>query len=249
MSDVYSQDGFSCRLEWGRHGARRSVERGDALVVVDTLSFSTSVVTAVTNGALIYPCADDEDPHAIAAQVGAEVAAHRLEAREKGGYSLSPTTMETIPPNTRLVVGSLNGSTCARYARDCDTLIVGALVNAEAVARAVQRLVDAGGERWSTPNEDGELRFALEDALGAGAVLSYVRGEKSPEARLCEAAFRDARDDLERVLLECGSGRELVEKGFGEDVIAAARLNRYAIAPRLEGSPPYFTTLNSDDAP
>jgi phosphosulfolactate phosphohydrolase-like enzyme len=45
--------------------------------------------------------------------------------------------------------------------------------------------VIACGERWNIPSEDGELRMALEDYLGAGAILSYLPYEKSPEARAC----------------------------------------------------------------
>src|SRR5436309_15693141 len=62
MTDVFSQHPYRCRLEWGPEGARRGAERGDILVIVDTLSFSTTVVTAVREGGLIYPCGPDEDP-------------------------------------------------------------------------------------------------------------------------------------------------------------------------------------------
>jgi 2-phosphosulfolactate phosphatase len=71
--------------------------------------------------------------------------------------------------------------------------------------------------------------------LGAGAILSHLEHPKSPEARACEGAFRHVRDDLPAVLWECGSGRELREKGFGEDVRHAARLNHYDSVPVMRG--------------
>ena len=43
--------------------------------------------------------------------------------------------------------------------------------------------------------------------LGAGAILSHLAFAKSPEAQLCEAAFRGVQDRLEEVMLNCGSGR------------------------------------------
>jgi 2-phosphosulfolactate phosphatase len=123
----------------------------------------------------------------------------------------------------------------------------GALVNAQAVAAVVSSLLEqkalsvtviACGERWKTPSEDGALRVALEDYLGAGAILSYLPQEKSPEARVCAGAFVQVRDDLHTLLWECGSGRELREKGFGGGCPArctlhAARLNAYETVPHM----------------
>jgi 2-phosphosulfolactate phosphatase len=58
---------------------------------------------------------------------------------------------------------------------------------------------------------------------------------KSPEALASEGAFRHLQHDLESVLLECGSGRELQEKGCTDDVRHAARLNLYDSVPVLRG--------------
>jgi hypothetical protein len=39
------------RLAWGQRGGQEAAERGDILVVVDTLRFSTAAATAVHHGA------------------------------------------------------------------------------------------------------------------------------------------------------------------------------------------------------
>jgi 2-phosphosulfolactate phosphatase len=233
-----------CRLEWGRRGAAMAAERGDVLVVVDTLSFSTAVATAIHHGLVIYPRSHGEDAEALARRVGAEVAVRREEVPARGRFSLSPGTYERHGPGTRVVLASPNGATCARYGRSVPLLLVGALVNAEAVAGAVAAeltgtegcvTVLACGERWETPSDDGDLRFALEDYLGAGAILSYVPYEKTPEARVCEAAFLHSRDELDALLWDCESGRDLRERGFGDDVRRAARLNDCPSVPVLRG--------------
>ncbi|HZP80353.1 MAG TPA: 2-phosphosulfolactate phosphatase [Chthonomonadaceae bacterium] len=236
-ADVFSQTGFRCKLEWGWRGAREAAARGDILVVVDTLRFSSAVVTAVQQGGLIYPCASSEDHAALARSLGAEAAATATVA---GRFSLSPLTYLDMGPGTRVVLPSPNGATCSRYAAATPHLFVGALLNAGAVAAAVAAVLDATdlavtvlacGERWQTPSEDGELRFALEDYLGAGAILSELPHEKSPEALACAGAFRQRRSDLAAILWECGSGRELQAKGHGEDVRHAARWNLYEAVP------------------
>lgn len=141
---------------------------------------------------------------------------------------------------------SPNDATCSRYGRAVPHLLVGALVNAWAVSEAVAELlastdlsvtVLACGERWKQPNEDGELRFAIEDYLGAGAILSALLASlsRSPEAQICQGAFLAARDDLRSVLWESGSGREVRAMGFPEDVEHAARMDVYDAVPVMQG--------------
>jgi 2-phosphosulfolactate phosphatase len=242
--DLFAQSPYRCRLDWGRHGARAAVERQDILVIVDTLSFSTAVVTAVQRGGLVYPCAEDEAPGALAQRISGEVAVRRRDVPARGRFSLSPLTYLHLAPGTRIVLASPNGATCSRYARAVPFLFIGALVNAEAVATVVSHLLDttnrcvtiiACGERWQPPTVDGALRIALEDYLGAGAILASLRHEHSPEARVCAGAFTHSRHDIATLLWECGSGRELRAMGFPEDVRHAAQLNSYDAIPVMRG--------------
>lgn len=237
---MFSQTSYRCKLDWGRRGTQEAAARGDMLVIVDTLSFSSTVVTAVAHGGIIYPCALSDDAAAIAVQAGGELAVNRGQVPEKGRFSLSPLTYLGIEPGTKVVLSSPNGATCSRYGRQVPYLFVGTLLNAEAVGGVLTRLLDetkldltvlACGERWSVPSEDGELRFAIEDYLGAGAILSYLRHPKSPEAQVCAGAFQASKFELSEILWDCGSGRELRQKGFGSDVSHAAQLNLYRAVP------------------
>jgi 2-phosphosulfolactate phosphatase len=238
------------QLAWGRRGAQAAAERGDILVVIDTLRFSTAAATAVHHGALIYPCSPDETAiNALAERVNAEVASHRYgqshHSSMSSRFSLSPRSFLGIEPRTRVVLPSPNGSTCCQYGSQAPALFVGALVNAQAAAGAVVSLLAATdglnvtvlacGERWRAPDEEGMLRFAVEDYLGAGAVLSALPFAQSIEAQVCRATFEAMRDQIAAVLWECESGRELRAKGLGEDVRDAAELNSYDTAPVLRG--------------
>jgi 2-phosphosulfolactate phosphatase len=241
---IFTQDGFRCRLDWGRHGARHAAERGDIIVIVDTLSFSSAVATAVHHGALIYPCAVTDDLEALGVRYGAEIAVRRHEVPSRGRFSLSPLTYVGITSGTAIIIASPNGAVCCAYGRQAPHLFVGGLNNARAVAATVSSLLDATdlgvtvvacGERWKTPTEDGAIRFAVEDYLGAGAILSHLSHARSPEARACAAAFLGARDDLQQLIEDCGSGRELRAMGFGEDAVHAAKLDCYDVVPAMRG--------------
>lgn len=233
------------RLAWGRRGAQEAAERGDMLVVIDTLRFSTAASTAVHHGALIYPCAlDDAVFNELAQRVGGEVALGWRKSSTSTRYTLSPRSYLEIEPGTRVVLPSPNGSTCCQYGSSTPALFVGALINARAVAQAVSQLLLAGdlnvtvlacGERWRTPAEEGVLRFALEDYLGAGAILSALPFLQTVEAQACVASFTALHDQLEAVLWDCESGVELRAIGLGEDVRHAAQLNIYDTAPVLRG--------------
>src|SRR5437588_8489514 len=74
---LYTQHPYRCRLDWGPQGVRQAAERGDILVIVDTLSFSTAAVTAVHYGGLIYPCSPEEDVAGLAQRVGGEATVPR----------------------------------------------------------------------------------------------------------------------------------------------------------------------------
>jgi 2-phosphosulfolactate phosphatase len=242
--DVFEQHGFTVRLDWGRRGARAAAGRGDVLVIVDVLSFSTAVATGIERGAMVRPCADQEEARRVARESACEAAVHRLRAPEEGRFSLSPVSFLAADAESRVALASPNGATCSRHAGSAPHLMAGALVNASAVGTAVTELVAqsgldvtviACGERWTTPCEDGEIRFAIEDYLGAGAIIAAIDAPKSPEALLCEAAFNGVRASLDGIIRESASGRELRAKGFAGDVEIASQLDLYTSVPSMRG--------------
>ncbi len=109
---MFSQTPYRYRLEWGSRGAREAAERGDVVVIVDALSFSSAVIAAVQAGMEVYPLPTGVDAVTLAQRVGAEVAVHRREVPAKGRYSLSPLTFLNGPRGSRVVLPSANGSMC-----------------------------------------------------------------------------------------------------------------------------------------
>jgi 2-phosphosulfolactate phosphatase len=231
-----------CHLDWGAQGARQAAERGDIVVVVDTLSFSTAVITAVQRGAVVYPCPEDGNACKLARQVGAEVAVPRHRVPVEGKYSLSPETYRAIESGTRIVLPSLNGGGCIQAAEQAPYLFIGALVNATAVAErlslqmsesGLSTTIVACGEIESNSAGESFLRMAVEDYLGAGAILAALDLGLTTEAHVCREAFRGSRHDLGAIMRGCRSGLDLREQGYGEDVDWAARLDSCPSVPML----------------
>jgi len=228
---VFDQAEYDFRCEWGLAGANVLGPISDVVIVVDVLSFSTAVDIAVARGAAVLPYGwRDRPAEEFAASKGAWLAAPRS---SHGGYSLSPASLLSIPAGAALVLPSPNGSTLCLHTGRVVTFTA-CLRNSAAVAARARECgrhiaVIPAGEQWS----DGSLRPGIEDWIGAGAVLAELRGGLSPEAEAAVAAFERHRRNLHDVLMRCGSGRELVARGFARDVELAAEWGASGAAPVL----------------
>src|SRR5436305_1796168 len=155
---MYSdQSHFDVRCEWGEAGVRALGPTSDVVVIVDVLSFSTSVDVATARGATVYPYRFKDDS---AVQFARSVGAILAVERDAAGLSLSAASLMKIEPGTRLVLPSQNGATLTLMTQGKPTL-AGALRNCRAVAIAAARMgrrivIVPAGERW----EDGTLRPA-----------------------------------------------------------------------------------------
>lgn len=210
MSSPFDQSRYQVRLEWGDDGLAR-LATADVVVVVDVLRFSSTVTTRVAAGGA----------------VPLDAAAHAV---------------------------SLNGTAISRAAAALDPapiVLLGCLRNASAVAETIadeQRrrgartsiALIAGGEL--VPADAGAAartarRFAVEDLLGAGAIVDAlgVRGidHTSPEAAAAGEAFRGLRAATRHLLAASGSGQELAERGAHDEVRAAAELDASTAVPVL----------------
>ncbi|PLR71011.1 2-phosphosulfolactate phosphatase [Bacillus sp. UMB0728] len=241
---LFDQSPYQCRVEWGKRGAREAAARGDIVIIVDVLLFSSAVVSAAAFGAEIYPYSPHLDGQKYAESLGADYIFGRAEAAKLGKPTLSPVSFSEEHAGKKYVLISQNGAYCTWIGAKATAVLAGSLLNASAAAAAaniLQKQLGAGitiipcGEKWADAGEhEDSLRPAVEDYLGAGAILSYLDGEKSPEAAVCEGAFRAAQPKLAEYLWECGSGRELRARGFEQDVVHCSRLNMMPTVPILK---------------
>jgi 2-phosphosulfolactate phosphatase len=143
---------------------------------------------------------------------------------------------------------SLNGAVVADAAAATGAVVLlGALRNASAVAREIlaeqQRrgartsvAIIAAGERVSA-DSDAPVRFAVEDQLGAGAIIDALADlgidHTSPEVAAACEAFRGLRGAVRHLLTASGSGQELIDRGLRDDVLAAATVDAASVVPVL----------------
>lgn len=210
------------------------------MVIVDVLSFSTSVSIAVTRGAAVLPYRGDDTSAAAAyaREQRAVLAVHRGQESADHPYSLSPASMLAARPGERIVLPSPNGATLTLLGAAAGPIVVaGCLRNAAAAAAHAAAAggdvaVIAAGERWP----DGSLRPALEDLLGAGAVLAHLDGGGlTAEAAVAAGAYRGAADPA-ALIHDSISGKELVGRGAAADVALAVEVDADQLVPVLDGN-------------
>jgi 2-phosphosulfolactate phosphatase len=225
-----SQGSARVRIEWGPVAVE--AVPADVVVVVDVLRFTTAVDVAVGRGATVFPYRfRDASAAAFAASVDAQLA----EGDGHAELSLSPARLSRLEPGARIVLPSPNGSTCATLASERGATVVAAcLRNARAVAAWVDRRPGAVtvvpcGERWP----DGSLRPALEDLLGAAAVIRGLSGSKSAEATAAEELGAAVSDRVEELVRGCASGVEQVERDWADDLELAVQVDASESVPLL----------------
>ncbi len=230
-----------CHVAFELPGVREGLRRGDVLVLVDVLSFSTTVAAGTARGVVFLPAGSRRRARLLSLEEDAVPSCPRREGGP-GKYTLSPLSYADAPPGLRVALRSPNGARLAVAAAGAAAVVVAGLVNASAAgaaasagARATRKgiTVVACGERMGDGSR--RRRFAAEDLLGAGAVAAVVDLPRTGEAEVAVRAFEGARRDLEAVLLTTTSGVELAGAGFSADVSFAARLDSLHSVPLLHG--------------
>ena len=251
------QSGSGVRFEWGPAGASRLASATACLVAVDVLSFTTAVSVAVDRGIRVLPFRWPGGPvseaersgaaqaaTAYARQSGARLASHRHTVTPETPWSLSPAHLRAAPFVARLVLPSPNGAAIATAAPPGVRVVAACLRNITAVGTWLTShdygtpehpvVVIAAGELWP----DGSLRPALEDLLGAGALMSDLcsqgAGPLSPEAAAAKASY-EGTADLAHMVATSASGRQLAAMGFVEDVAIATEEDASALVPVRDG--------------
>lgn len=240
---VFAQPGAGVRFDWGLAGASELGRVCGVLVVVDVLSFTTSVDVAVGRGMRVHPFPWGAQADDFARRIGAVAAVGRRAVSPERPWSLSPARLRSAPVVPDLVLPSPNGSAISAAASATGLPVVaGCLRNAPAVARWLLSQgygttsapigVVAAGERWP----DGTLRPCVEDLLGAAAVLDGLVGAAgglSVEAAVTLSALTGV-PEVPAAIQGCASGRELAGSGFGQDVEVAVEVGASDVVPVLD---------------
>lgn len=215
---------------------------GKVVVVLDVLFATSTIVTALANGATeVIPTMDEWGARACAAELPEDsfVTSGELNAQTLPGFA-APTplalTAHGIDGKT-LVYSTTNGTVALQRSAAAAHVYAGALLNGEALVDRIRR--DHGGETVILLCSGSAGAVNLEDMVAAGYLVDVFarnlrgQGDLSDAALAVQALYR-ATDPLE-ALLRSRVGRMMQDRDLGHEVEYASRLSSHAIVPKLLG--------------
>lgn len=207
-------------------------------VVTDVLRATTTIVTALQNGAKeIIPVNSVEFAMQFSGNsfkghtlLGGERNALKIEGFALGNSPIEYT--EEIVKGKSIVLFTTNGSKAILKAKFSQNLFILSFLNMDSVADKIINL-----------NEDIEIlcsgnygKFSFEDSACAGMLISLLMEKKdnivmNDGSRVCKLIYDQNKNKLEKMLKSTEHGEKLIASGFIKDIEFAAKESIYNIVP------------------
>ncbi len=214
--------------------------RDKTAVIIDVLRATTTIITALHNGATgLIPVGDMDEVNKIAQQL--DSTKYMLCGEKDGvkieGYDLGNSPLEYTPESIdgkTLIFKTSNGTQAITRAQKASEILIGAFLNMQSVVEALRQrdneivLICAG---WRG-------RLAIEDMLCAGQIVYELYDgqlpDKAPDgAKIAFSLYEKYADRVEGVINSSNHAVRLQETVNGEDVQYSCRLNSINILPVL----------------
>ena len=211
---------------------------GKAVVVIDSLRATSTMLTAFENGcAGFIPVATIEEARELAASLnnpdillGGERGARALEGFQVGN---SPRDYSSERVRGKVVImTTTNGTRALVAARRAGEVFIGAFLNLSAVCR---RLKESGRDVIIACSGEKNL-FCLEDFVCGGAMIACLSGEgnslgMTDAARAAKILYEHFSPDICAMLEGSEWGQYLDGVGLGEDVRICAQIDSSRLVP------------------
>ncbi|MBI2205652.1 MAG: 2-phosphosulfolactate phosphatase [Candidatus Rokubacteria bacterium] len=208
--------------------------RSVTALVVDVLRASTTIITALANGATaVVPVADPDEARRRAGP-------RMVVAGERGGEKVpgfdagnSPVDFAQRPIEGRTIVFTTsNGTRALLGVRNASAIGIAALMNVSAAAQWAA----ARGADVTVVCAGDHGRRSLEDSVCAGLLVERLRGivpdaQCTPDADEAVQTARPYERSLERLAEDSRWARRLIDAGHGADVRACFVLDTTLLVP------------------
>lgn len=217
---------------------------GGVAVVIDVLRAATTVVHALGAGAAaVWPTATVDEAQSLAARLKGE-GKRVLLGGERGGEPIPGFDLGNSPADytckqckqADVVFTTTNGTHALLRAAEADVALMAGFVNFSAVGSML--LKESRPIHFLCSGTDGQV--TLEDTLLAGAFVDLLhekRLELCDSARLAWDCFEHHGMILTEALRLSRGGRNLIELGYEDDIVLAAQVDRFMLAPTLRKEP------------
>ncbi len=202
----------------------------DVAIMVDVLRASTTITVALENFNEVIPVKNLDTAESLAEKYDAVLAG------ERGGASVewfdagnSPIQIKNFKGNT-LVLTTSNGTRIID-GMQAEKILIGSFVNAKSIAESALKLARNHIEVVMA-GVDG--RFAIEDFLGAGEIISYLKNHDLDEYAIAALMASSDKNYVDQVVKNSNSALKLADIGFVDDVEFCLKRNIYDTVPLYE---------------
>jgi 2-phosphosulfolactate phosphatase len=223
--------------------------RGKTAVIIDVLRASSSITTAISNGAKkIIPVADMSDAMKIANTMDQKdfLLCGEKDGSKIEGYHLGNSPAEYTPDvveNKTLIFNTTNGTKAIKKSSLANKIYVGTFLNQQAILNALKEhedeivLVCSG---W-------QGRLSIEDTLFAGSIVHSIVGGNLPDsakdgAKVAFGLFEKFGDDLEGAISKSDHAKRLAELVPNGDISFCCKVNEFDVLPGMRDG--ILTNLN-----
>ena len=194
-------------------------ECSDVSIMVDMLRASTTITVALDKFSKVIPCSSPEEALKLKEKNGGVIAGERGGAQIEGfDLGNSPTAIENFKSDEKILI--LTTSNGTRILENMSsTVLVGSLINAEAVAK---KSIELSNGHIDVVMAGVKGEFAIEDFLASGEILYWITEhldeyEISEYAQTAVLASRDY-DLMKETILNSRTAKRLIELGYKEDI-------------------------------
>jgi len=225
-------------VEFAAKDAVRAVKRGDLIIVVDVLRCSSSIVSALANGVeAVIPTETLKEAYRLREQHSDYLLVGERKGRKPRGFDLGNSPLEFLRElvDGKTVIMTTTGGTRALVrCRGAEHVLVGAFLNAGAVAKKAVEIAQTNRVNVSFVLAGEKGLFSLEDFLCAGAIASeFPAGtfDLSDKALAAVLGFERVKDALGEYVGESRHAKHLIELGFERDIEFSCMLNHFGLVP------------------
>lgn len=216
---------------------------GKTTIVIDVLRASSTIVTALQNGAKeVVPVATVEFAVKVSGGMfgGQTLLGGERNTKKIEGFALGNSPLEysaDLVAGKSLILYTTNGSKAVVKAKFSENLFICSFLNLNAVARHLVKL-----------NTDFEIlcagrpnAFSMEDTVCAGKLISEIEKlngnvELSDSSKAASALSKSFGRSIVKMLKETEHGKILSDNGFDEDISYCAKLNTSEAVPFFSGN-------------
>ncbi|HEY5894813.1 MAG TPA: 2-phosphosulfolactate phosphatase [Chthoniobacterales bacterium] len=205
-------------------------------VVFDVLRATSTMTTALEHGVkAIYPAVSIDEAWALrekypGALLGGERRGERIDGFDVGNSPLEHLQLA----GKEIITTTTNGTIALRACAGAREVLAAALINIDAVANYLARTEP---QRIRIVCAGTGSHFALEDAIGGGALIARLpHGKKLADAgQLLLQAWRAAEPDPAAAIAASKNGQRLQEIGRAEEVAWCSQVGVSGAVGRLDG--------------